>query len=345
MLAASSGHHPRALAMLMRAFLAAAVLVGLYGTGTAVASDAAVFVDTEGRGHEEAVEELAGAGVVSGCEEGEFCPDELLTRGQFASMLTAALGLEPLVDGPFTDLDGDVHRQQVNAIADAGITTGCEDDAFCPDAPITREQMATKLVVAFDLPETDGRFFDDAGVTHGDNVQRLAAAGLAAGCGEPLTHFCSADPVLRWEAATFLARALGLVEGVELAPLEERREEQARIDAEREERLEAEREAQRQLEEQARLEREQAEREAQRLAMWESLAECESNGNWQINTGNGFYGGLQFMLATWQTVGGSGYPHQASKQEQIYRAELLLQQPWATFSNQWPACSRLLGLG
>lgn len=337
--------HRRDLRVLMRALLATGLLVALYGTGIAMASDDPVFVDTEGRGHEEAVQALAVEGVVVGCQEQQFCPDEQLTRGQFASMVTAALGLDPLEQGPFEDLDGDVHAQNVNAIAEAGIVDGCGDDAFCSGAPITREQLASMLVEAFELPETDGLFFDDGGVTHGANVQRLAAAGLTAGCGDPLTHYCSGDPLLRWEAATFLARALDLVERVELAPLEERREEQARIDAERQARLEAEREAQRQQEEQERLEREKAAQEAARLAMWESLAECESNRNWQINTGNGFYGGLQFMLETWQSVGGSGYPHQASKEEQIYRAELLLQKPWATFSNQWPACSQLLGLG
>ena len=56
---------------------------------------------------------------------------------------------------------------------------------------------------------------------------------------------------------------------------------------------------------------------------WDRLAECESNGTWDINTGNGFYGGVQFTLSSWQAVGGEGYPHQASKAEQIKRAEIL----------------------
>lgn len=75
-------------------------------------------------------------------------------------------------------------------------------------------------------------------------------------------------------------------------------------------------------------------------ANWEAIAGCESNNRWDINTGNGFYGGLQFTLSSWQGVGGEGYPHQASKDEQIYRADLLwLDQGWPA----WPACSRLLG--
>lgn len=74
---------------------------------------------------------------------------------------------------------------------------------------------------------------------------------------------------------------------------------------------------------------------------WDRLAECESGGNWSINTGNGFYGGLQFQQSSWQAAGGSGMPHQASKAEQIRVAEnLLSMQGWGA----WPSCSAQLGL-
>lgn len=76
-------------------------------------------------------------------------------------------------------------------------------------------------------------------------------------------------------------------------------------------------------------------------SVWDRLAQCESGGNWAINTGNGYYGGLQFMLSTWHAVGGQGYPHQNSREEQIYRAEILLARSgWG----QWPACAAKLGL-
>jgi resuscitation-promoting factor RpfA len=75
--------------------------------------------------------------------------------------------------------------------------------------------------------------------------------------------------------------------------------------------------------------------------VWDRLAQCESSGNWAINTGNGYYGGLQFLPATWRAFGGSGMPHEASRAEQIRVAERTLQaQGW----NAWPACSRKLGL-
>ncbi len=79
----------------------------------------------------------------------------------------------------------------------------------------------------------------------------------------------------------------------------------------------------------------------ERIATWDRLAECESGGNWSINTGNGYYGGVQFSARSWAAVGGDGLPHQASRAEQIYRAERLLDaQGWGA----WPACSRKLGL-
>jgi hypothetical protein len=77
------------------------------------------------------------------------------------------------------------------------------------------------------------------------------------------------------------------------------------------------------------------------VSTWDRVAQCESGGNWSINTGNGYYGGLQFNIDSWRWVGGSGYPHEATKAEQIHRAELLHErQGW----NAWPACSRKLGL-
>jgi len=75
--------------------------------------------------------------------------------------------------------------------------------------------------------------------------------------------------------------------------------------------------------------------------VWDKLAQCESTGNWSINTGNGFSGGLQFTKSTWRAFGGEGQAHQASREEQIVVAErVLAQQGWGA----WPACSRKLGL-
>jgi uncharacterized protein YabE (DUF348 family) len=75
--------------------------------------------------------------------------------------------------------------------------------------------------------------------------------------------------------------------------------------------------------------------------VWDRIAECESGGNWSINTGNGYYGGLQFSLSSWRAVGGSGYPHEQSREQQISRAKRLRsRQGWGA----WPSCASKLGL-
>ncbi|MET9610064.1 transglycosylase family protein [Streptomyces sp. NPDC006512] len=81
------------------------------------------------------------------------------------------------------------------------------------------------------------------------------------------------------------------------------------------------------------------------VATWDKVAQCESSGNWSINTGNGYYGGLQFSASTWRAFGGTAYAayaHQATKKQQILIAEKVLagQGPGA-----WPHCGRSAGLG
>jgi resuscitation-promoting factor RpfA len=74
---------------------------------------------------------------------------------------------------------------------------------------------------------------------------------------------------------------------------------------------------------------------------WDRLAHCESSGDWSINTGNGYSGGLQFSPRTWKAFGGIGLAHHASREQQIAVAErVLAKQGWGA----WPACSRKLGL-
>jgi hypothetical protein len=75
-------------------------------------------------------------------------------------------------------------------------------------------------------------------------------------------------------------------------------------------------------------------------ASWDRMAQCEAGGNWAANTGNGYYGGLQFSLATWQHYGGSGYPHEASKDAQIAIGKRVqAAEGWGA----WPGCARSLG--
>ncbi len=71
-------------------------------------------------------------------------------------------------------------------------------------------------------------------------------------------------------------------------------------------------------------------------SVWDRIATCEAGGNWAINTGNGYYGGLQFSLSSWQAAGGTGLPSDASRAEQIARGQILqARQGWGA----WPVCS------
>ncbi|TDD40747.1 hypothetical protein E1288_34650 [Saccharopolyspora elongata] len=84
---------------------------------------------------------------------------------------------------------------------------------------------------------------------------------------------------------------------------------------------------------------------AARAAVWDRLARCESGGNWAANTGNGYYGGLQFNRRTWAAHGGNRfhkYPHRASREQQIVIAEALRLARGGF--GAWPACARKLGL-
>jgi len=83
---------------------------------------------------------------------------------------------------------------------------------------------------------------------------------------------------------------------------------------------------------------------AQAVSVWDAVAACESGGNWAINTGNGYYGGLQFSVPTWRAFGGTAYApsaNRASKAVQIAvaRRVLAVQGPGA-----WPVCGRRAGL-
>lgn len=87
-----------------------------------------------------------------------------------------------------------------------------------------------------------------------------------------------------------------------------------------------------------------AESASQPVGVWDDLAECESGGDWAINTGNGYHGGLQFLGSTWRAYGGGEFAEQAdlaSRDQQISVAERVRDD---VGFGAWPACSRRLGL-
>lgn len=110
------------------------------------------FTDDTGSGHESAINALREAGITAGCSTSAFCPDRSTTRAQMATFLVRALHLEPAAVDFFIDDAGSLHEADINALRQSGITTGCTTTAYCPDATITREQMAAFLFRAFGPP-------------------------------------------------------------------------------------------------------------------------------------------------------------------------------------------------
>lgn len=150
---------------------------------------------------------LVNAGITIGCAEAYFCPTKGVTRGQMASFLVRSLGLAPAATDYFSDDTGSIHEADINAMAQAGITTGCLVGSFCPGANMTRAQMATFLTRGFGLPASAvDHFSDDIGSVHEADINAVALAGITMGCGG--TTFCPAGTVTREQMAAFLQRAL-----------------------------------------------------------------------------------------------------------------------------------------
>src|SRR5690606_6702944 len=105
---------------------------------------------------------LASAGITRGCNppaNDRFCPDEVVTRGQMAAFLVRALKLQA-AEAFFADTIGTTFEADVAALADVGVTRGCDPPAnydFCPDEPVTRAQMAAFLMRALEGDLSSGQ--------------------------------------------------------------------------------------------------------------------------------------------------------------------------------------------
>ncbi len=157
---------------------------------------------------------LAANRITGGCNppwNDEFCPDEAVTRGQMAAFLVRALGLPPGTS-EFSDSAASVFVADIGALAEAGITKGCNPPAntrFCPDEAVTRAQMAAFLVRALGLPPGTSEFSDSAASVFVADIGALAEAGITKGCNPPAnTRFCPDEAVTRAQMAAFLRRAL-----------------------------------------------------------------------------------------------------------------------------------------
>ncbi len=183
------------------------------------------FFDDDGNVHESQIEAIAAIGITRGCSATVadlYCPGRAVTRGEMAAFLVRALGLKEGAVGRFVDDDGSMFEEDIEKLAAAGVTHGCnppDNDRFCPDRRVTRGEMAALLVRAFGYrdPSPD-RFVDDDHSIFEDDIEKLAAAGVTLGCNPPNNdRFCADEPVRRDHMASFLTRALQL-DPIEVMP-------------------------------------------------------------------------------------------------------------------------------
>lgn len=149
---------------------------------------------------------IAEAGITSGCGHDRFCPKAAVTREQMASFLARALKLPAATRDWYADDNASAHEADINRLAEAGITKGCADGRFCPRTTVTRQQMASFLARALDLPPAARDWFgDDDGSPYEYDINRIAQAGITGGCTS--TAYCGDRSVLREQMAAFLHRA------------------------------------------------------------------------------------------------------------------------------------------
>jgi S-layer homology domain/D-alanyl-D-alanine carboxypeptidase len=170
----------------------------------------ATFKDICSSPYQADIDWLAKQGLVNGCGSGNYCPNDVVTRGQMAAFLTSALQL-PAGPERFTDDNGSPYEAAINSIAAAGISSGCNvaGTEFCPTQPVTRAEMATFLVKAFTLaPSQNDLFVDDESSIHETNINALGAAGITSGCDAVQKLYCPTNVVTRGQMATFIRRAM-----------------------------------------------------------------------------------------------------------------------------------------
>jgi hypothetical protein len=176
------------------------------------------FCDDDNSIFESDIERIAATGITRGCNppvNNRFCPDAPVTRGMMAAFLTRALGLTDTGSVDFVDDDNSIFESDIEKLATAGITRGCNppvNDRFCPDDYVTRGVVAAFLARALGLTDAGlVDFVDDDNSIFESDIEKLAAAGITRGCNPPVNdRFCPDDYVTRGQMAAFLARALDL---------------------------------------------------------------------------------------------------------------------------------------
>lgn len=171
------------------------------------------FTDHADSIHRSDIDWLAARQVTKGCNppgNSHYCPGEPVTRGQMATFIVRAMDLPPSGRDRFRDDDTSVHEDAIQSLAAAGITRGCNppsNDRFCPNAVVTRAEMAAFVRRAWGLPDGSSDFVDIADSPFRKDIGAIAAADVTRGCNPPENdRYCPEQPVTRAQMATFLRR-------------------------------------------------------------------------------------------------------------------------------------------
>jgi S-layer homology domain len=166
------------------------------------------------------IENLFHNGVTGGCANGNYCPDNAVTRAQMAVfLLKGKLGASrippPATGTVFNDVHvGDFAADWIEQLAGFQITGGCGNGNYCPDNPVTRAQMAAFLLKAehgsaYMPPACTGVFGDvPCPSQFADWIEQLFAEGITGGCGD--SNYCPDNPSTRGQMAVFLVKTFGL---------------------------------------------------------------------------------------------------------------------------------------
>jgi hypothetical protein len=174
--------------------------------GAATATTSQRFSDVPvGHTHARAIEALAASRITEGCTTRDFCPSRTVTRAQVATFVARAKPLSPGRAGTFRDVAGP-HQPGIDAAAAAGVTLGCARDLFCPQAEVTRGQLASMLQRALGLPARPPSFRDvPSAYAHAGAIGALAEAGIALGNGDGT--YAPNQAITRGQMASLLDRA------------------------------------------------------------------------------------------------------------------------------------------
>jgi glucose/arabinose dehydrogenase len=199
--------------------LIVAALLTTVGAAGAELPPGGTFRDDDGNPHEGNIEAIAAADITRGCNppiNDLYCPDRILDRGEIAAFIVRMLDLPATNLDFFGDDEESVFENDINRLAAAGITRGCDPPAntmYCPLRKLNRGEITAFLVRALDLTDAGpGDFYedDDTSVFEHD-IDRLTHAGIGFSCNPPEdTMYCPAAAVPRDEMATFLAKSAGL---------------------------------------------------------------------------------------------------------------------------------------